>query len=72
MGNAGLMGSGSPGGLDPEASSLLWSAIFLKNIKDTKGTFHVKMDSIKDRNRVLWTQQSEKRLRRGGNNTQKN
>ena len=49
MGNAGLMGSGSPGGLDPEASSLLWSAIFLKNIKDTKGTFHVKMGSIKDR-----------------------
>ena len=50
MGNAGLMGSGSPGGLDPEASSLLWSAIFLKNIKDTKGTFHVKMGSLKDRN----------------------
>ena len=34
-----------------------------KNIGDTKGTFHAKMGSIKDRNKIL---------RRGGKNTQKN
>ena len=33
-----------------------------KKIRDTKGTFHAKMGSIKDRNI----------LRRGGKNTQKN
>ena len=34
-----------------------------KKIRDTKGTFHAKMGSIKDRNKIL---------RRGGKNTQKN
>ena len=36
-----------------------------KKIRDTKGIFHAKMGSIKDRNGI-------KRLRRGGKNTQKN
>ena len=43
---------------------------FFKNIRDTKGTFHAKMGSIKDRNSVDLTEQ--KILRRGGKNTQKN
>jgi len=42
----------------------------LKKIRDTKGTFHVKMGTIKDRK--TWTQQKQKILRRGGKNTQKN
>ena len=41
-----------------------------KKIRDTKGTFHAKMGSIKDRNGMDLTKQ--KILRRGGNNTQKN
>ena len=41
-----------------------------KKIRDTKGTFHAKMGSIKDRNgRDL---KKQKILRRGGKNTQKN
>ena len=41
-----------------------------KKIRDTKGTFHAKMGSVKDRNgRNLMKQ---KILRRGGKNTQKN
>ena len=39
-----------------------------KKIRDTKGTFHAKMDSIKTE--MVWTGRS--RLRRGGRNTQKN
>ena len=35
-----------------------------KKIRDTEGTFHVKMDTIKDRNGMD--------LERGGKNTQKN
>ena len=74
MGNARLMAFGSPGGftsknLDPEASPLLWSAIFSKNIRDTKGTLHVKMGSIKDRNGMDPTEGEE--IRRGGDDTQK-
>ena len=42
----------------------------LKKIRDTKGTFHAKMGSIKDRNGM--DQQKQKILRRGGKNTQKN
>ena len=42
----------------------------LKEIRDTKGTFHAKMGTIKDRK--TWTQQKKKILRRGGKNTQKN
>ena len=41
-----------------------------KKIKDTKGTFHAKMGSIKDRNGM--DLQKQKILRRGGKNTQKN
>ena len=40
-----------------------------KKIRDTKGTFHPKMDTIKDRNGMDLTKQ--KILRRGGKNTQK-
>ena len=41
-----------------------------KKIRDTKGTFHAKMGSIKDRNGM--DQQKQKILRRGGKNVQKN
>ena len=39
-----------------------------KKIRDTKGTFHAKMGTIKDRNGMDLTEQ--KILRRGGKNTQ--
>ena len=42
----------------------------LKKIRDTKGTFHAKMGSIKDRNTMDLTETQI--LRRGGKNTQKN
>ena len=41
-----------------------------KKMRDTKGIFHAKMGSIKDRNGMDLTEQ--KILRRGGMNTQKN
>ena len=41
-----------------------------KKIRDTKGTFHAKIGSIKDRNGM--DLQKQKILRRGGKNTQKN
>ena len=41
-----------------------------KKIRDTKGTFHAKMGSIKDRNGIDLRKQ--KILRRGGKTTQKN
>ena len=41
-----------------------------KKIRDTKGTFHAKMDS--KRTEMVWTYQKQKILRRGGKNTQKN
>ena len=41
-----------------------------KKIRDTKGTLHAKMGSIKDRNGMDLTEQ--KILRRGSKNTQKN
>ena len=41
-----------------------------KKIRDTKGTFHAKMGSKKDRNCMDLTE--AKILRRGGKNTQKN
>ena len=40
-----------------------------KKIRDTKGTFHAKIGSIKDRSGIDLT---EAELRRGGKNTQKN
>ena len=39
-----------------------------KKIRDTKGTFHAKMRTIKDRNGM--DQQKQKVLRRGGKNTE--
>ena len=39
-----------------------------KKIRDTKGTFFAKMGTIKDR--IVWTEQKQKILRRGGKNTQ--
>ena len=41
-----------------------------KKIRDTKGTFHAKMGTIKDRNGEDLTE--SERSRRGGKNTQKN
>ena len=41
-----------------------------KKIRNTKGTFHAKMGTIKDRNAMDLTEQ--KILRRGDENTQKN
>ena len=41
-----------------------------KKIRDTKGTFHAKMGTVKDRNGMDLTEQTV--LRRGGKNTQKN
>ena len=38
-----------------------------KKTGDTKGTFHAKMSTIKDR--TIRTEQKQKRLRRGGKNT---
>ena len=40
-----------------------------KQIRDTKGAFHAKMGTIKDRNDMNLT---EKKILIGGNNTQKN
>ena len=41
-----------------------------KKIRDCKGTLHTKIGTIKDRNTVALEKQ--KKLRRGGKNTQKN
>ena len=41
-----------------------------KKIRDTKGTFHAKMGSIKDRN-GMDLMEAEDMARRGGKNTQK-
>ena len=41
-----------------------------KKIRDTKGSLHAKMSTIKDRNGM--DQQKQKILRRGGKNSQKN
>ena len=42
----------------------------LKKIRDTKGTFHAKMGSIKDRNGMDLTEAEN--IKRGGKNTEKN
>ena len=41
-----------------------------KKIRDTKGTFHARMGSIKDRNGMDLTEAED--IRRGGKNTRKN
>ena len=40
-----------------------------KKIRDTKGTYHAKMDSIKDRNGMDLTEAED--IKKGGKNTQK-
>ena len=40
----------------------------VKKIRDTKGTFHAKMGTIKDRNSMDRTEAKD--IRRGGKNTQ--
>ena len=42
----------------------------LKKIRDTKGTFHAKIGTIKDRNGMDLTEAED--IRRGGKNTQNN
>ena len=41
-----------------------------KNMRDTKGTFHAKIGSIKDRNSMELTEAED--IKKGGKNTQKN
>ena len=41
-----------------------------KKMRDTKGIFHAKMDTVKDRNNKDY--QKQKRLRNSGKNTQEN
>ena len=41
-----------------------------KKIRDTKGTFHAKMDSIKDRNSMGLIEAED--IKKSGKNTQKN
>ena len=41
-----------------------------KKIRDTKGTFHAKMDSMKDRNGMDLTEAKD--IKKGGKNTQNN
>ena len=41
-----------------------------KKVRDTKGTFHAKLGSIKDRNGMDLTETED--IKRSGNNTQKN
>ena len=43
---------------------------FFKKMRDTKGTFHADMGSIKDRNGMVLTEVED--MRRSGKNTQKN
>ena len=43
---------------------------FLKKIRDTKGTFHAKTSSIKDKNGMDLTEAEN--IKRGGKNTQEN
>ena len=52
--------------------TIVWVRLrdLFKKIRDTKGTFHAKMGSIKDRNSMDLTE--HKILRRVGKNTQKN
>ena len=41
-----------------------------RKIRNTKGTFHAKMGSIKVHTEMVWTYKKQKILRRGGKNTQ--
>ena len=46
------------------------STDLFKKIRDTKGTFHAKMGTIKDRNAMDLTEAED--AKKGGKNTQKN
>ena len=52
------------------SGSSAFSRDLFKKIRDTKGTFHVKMGSIKDRNGMYLTEAED--IKRGGKDTQKN
>ena len=52
-----------------EESSRMGKTLF-KRMRDSKGTFHAKMGSIKDRNGMDLTEAED--IKRGGKNTQKN
>ena len=52
-----------------ENNRLVKTRNLFKKIRDTKGIFHAKMNTMKGRNGVNLKQ---KKLRRGGKNTQKN
>ena len=43
---------------------------FFKKIRDTKGTFHAKMGTVKDRNGMDLTEAKD--IKKGDKNTQKN
>ena len=53
-----------------ENSRMGKTSYLFKKIRDTKGTFHANVGTIKDRNGM--DLQKQKILRRGGKNTQKN
>ena len=54
-----------------EASNRMWKTRdFFKKIRDTKGTFHAKMGSIKDRNGLDLTEAED--IKKRCQNTQKN
>ena len=44
--------------------------VLFKKVRDTKGPFHAKMGSVKDRNGMDLTEAED--IKRGGKNTQKN
>ena len=53
-----------------ENHRMLKARDFFKKIRDTKGTFHAMMGSIKDRNGMDLTEAED--IKKSGNNTQKN
>ena len=56
---------------ETEENNKIGNTSNLKKIRDTKGTFHAKMGTKKDRN-VMDLTKKPKILRRGGKDTQKN
>ena len=52
-----------------ENHRMLKTRDLFKKIRDTKGTFHAKMGTIKDRNSMDLTEAED--IKRGGENTQK-
>ena len=53
-----------------ENNTMEKSSDLFKKLRDTKGTFHAKMSTIKDRNGIDLTKAEN--IKRGGKNTQKN